>query len=69
MTGFFDAAVRLGDRIEQGDTLGTVCDILGAEKQTVVADKSGIVLVLHTFCRVREGTGLAVILETDHNLV
>lgn len=63
--GFFDSAVALGDRIEQGRPLGTVSDPIGRDVRTVMAAQTGIVLTLHTFARVDAGECLGVILETE----
>jgi predicted deacylase len=43
--------------------LGTVCDVLCRQTVTVTAQRSGLVLVLHTFSRVEQNESLAVILE------
>ncbi len=64
-TGFFTPCVGLGDWISEGDLIGTVTDVMGQENHEIVSNQSGIVLVLHTFSRVHEGVGLAVILEID----
>jgi predicted deacylase len=63
--GFFEAAVTLGQRVRQGDIVGTVSDVLGREIVPIPSDRSGVVLVLHAFARVSEGEGVAVVLETD----
>ncbi len=63
LTGFFEPAVRLGASIRAGDTLGTVSDPLGNRTETIRSQQTGIVLVLRTFNRVREGESLGVILE------
>ncbi len=63
LTGYFDAAVGLGDYVEKGAPLGTVCDALGARRQVVGSERSGHVLTLRTCPRVLEGDMLAVILE------
>lgn len=64
LDGFFEPSVRLGQKIQQGEPLGTVSDVLGTQAVTVPAAHSGIVLVLHTFSHVAEGDSLGVILET-----
>jgi len=64
LDGFFEPAVRLGQKIQEGEPLGTVSDALGTQAIAVPAAQSGIVLVLHTFARVAEGESLGVILET-----
>ncbi|MEQ8790401.1 MAG: succinylglutamate desuccinylase/aspartoacylase family protein [Pirellulaceae bacterium] len=63
MTGFFEPAVRVGQRVAEGDLLGVVCDLLGGQRREVRISQNGIVLVLRTFCRVSEGDSLGVILE------
>ena len=66
--GFFDPAVSLGDRVEPGDAIGTVSDVLGDRVETIFSQQSGIVLTLKTFSRVDEAAGLAVIVEVDRPL-
>jgi predicted deacylase len=63
ITGLFEPQVELGDRIEAGDPLGTVSDVLGENAVTVPSNESGIVIVLRTFARVYKDDALAVILE------
>jgi predicted deacylase len=63
MTGFFEPAVEVGQRVAKGDLLGVVCDVLGEQRCEVRSSQTGIVLVLRTFCRVAEGDSLGVILE------
>jgi predicted deacylase len=62
--GFFEPAVTLGQEVQAGDVLGTVCDPLGRRDETIRSRYTGIVIVLHTFPRVEEGTSVAVVLET-----
>lgn len=64
MTGFFDISVKLLDRVQKGDLLGTICDPLGERVEPLYAEHGGLVIVLHTFRRVIEGTGLVVVMET-----
>src|SRR5207237_10791238 len=66
--GFFEPDVLLGERVRAGDLLGTVTDLLGDRVEPIRAAHAGLVLVLHTFARVEAGTGVAVVLETDHSL-
>lgn len=63
MTGFFESSVKLGDSVREGDPLGTISDPLGNDLRTIRCCQNGIVLMLHTFCAVSEGTSLATILE------
>ena len=65
ISGFFQPAVELGQLIEAGQPIGTVCDVLGDEVQTVHAQQNGIVLMLRTFPRVRAGESVGVILEAS----
>lgn len=64
ITGFFTPSRPLGARIGQGEVFGTVTDVLGDNETPIFADRSGIVLVLRTFPRVRAGETVGVILET-----
>lgn len=66
--GFFEPCVRLGQRLQEGDPLGTVSDQLGTQVEVVRAKYAGIVIVLHTFPRVEAGVSVAVILETASSL-
>lgn len=68
MTGYFEPAIQLGDPISQGMLLGTICDPGGERKETILAEKTGLVIVLKTFPRVLEGEALAVVMETDKDL-
>jgi predicted deacylase len=63
--GFFEATVDLGQRVDQGQQLGQVVDPLAEQPLPVLAEHSGIVLVLRSFSRVEEGECLAVVLELD----
>jgi predicted deacylase len=65
--GFFEPAVRLGDRVSAGDLLGKVTDPLGRRVDSIRATYAGMVLVLHTFSRIDAGTSVAVILDTERN--
>lgn len=62
--GFFEPAVKLGQRVKKGDILGTVVDLLGKKTETISALYGGLIIVLHTFPRVEPGVSVAVILET-----
>lgn len=68
MEGFFNCAVRLGQRVRPGDPLGTVTNLLGDRTESVVASQSGLLIVLRTFSRVAAGDSLGVVLETDGSL-
>lgn len=63
--GFFEPAVTLGQTVREGETLGTISDVLGRNVVPARSDKAGMVVVLHTFARVVEGDGLAAVLEVD----
>jgi predicted deacylase len=62
--GFFEPAVALGQKVEGGDVLGSICDPLGRQMEVIRSRYSGIVIVLHTFPRVETGVSVAVVLET-----
>lgn len=62
-TGLFEPHVELGGRVEAGQPLGIVSDVLGDSVITVPANESGIVLTLRIFSRVMEGDTLAVVVE------
>jgi predicted deacylase len=62
--GCFEAAVELGQAVAAGQCLGHVVDALGRERHVVQATETGRVLMLRTFCSVRKGDSLAVIVET-----
>lgn len=63
ITGFFEPVVAPGDIVEAGQLLGTVCNLLGDERREILAENSGLVVVLRTFPRVREGETLGVVAE------
>jgi predicted deacylase len=61
--GFFEPAVELGQRVQAGDMLGTICDPLGKQVETIRSRYTGMVIVLHTFPRVEAEVSVAVVLE------
>jgi predicted deacylase len=66
--GFFEPLVSLGQRVEPGDPLGTVCDVLGDRVETVRSTQSGVVLTLRSLSRVDADETLGVIVEVDRPL-
>jgi predicted deacylase len=62
-SGCFEAVVELGQSIAAGQSLGSVVDALGLERQEVLAEQTGRIIVLRTLSSVRKGDSLAVILE------
>ena len=68
IAGFFEPAVRLGQRMKAGDSMGTVSDILGDQCETVCAAHDGSVLTLKTFCRVDANDSVGVIVDVDRPL-
>jgi predicted deacylase len=60
--GFFEPTVELGVRVNGGDLLGTVTDLLGRRVESIRAAHGGLVLVLHMFPRVAAGESVAVVL-------
>jgi len=65
MTGYFQPAVQLGDEVRIGDPLGSVCDSTGEKEMVIRSQQHGIVLVLRTFPRVRQGETVGLILERE----
>ena len=63
ITGLFEPVVELGGRVEAGQPLGVVSDILGENAVSVPSNESGIVICLRTFSRVFKDDALAVVLE------
>jgi predicted deacylase len=66
--GYFEPSVELGERVQAGQPLGTITDILGTQVTHVHSQQEGIVLVLRTFPYVKAGESLAVVLEVDRPL-
>lgn len=62
--GFFDPAVKLGQKVDAGEVIGTILDPLGKTMEIMRAQYGGLVIVLHTFPRVDKGVSVAVILGT-----
>jgi predicted deacylase len=65
LTGLFEQAVSLGDRVEQGTELGRVFDPITRRTETIYAREAGILIVTRSFARVKAGESVGVILETD----
>jgi predicted deacylase len=65
MQGFFEPAVKLEQSVNQGDVIGTVCDVLGEKTETVRASESGVILMLRWFRHVNAQDALAAILPTE----
>jgi predicted deacylase len=63
--GFFEPAVALGERVREGQLLGTITDALGRRVEPVRAAYAGLVIVLHTFARIDAGASAAAILPTE----
>ena len=61
--GLFIPAVKLGEHIVKGDAFGTVTDLSGQVKQTVVSEQQGVVIVLRSRPNVKQGDSLAVVME------
>jgi predicted deacylase len=61
--GFFEPHVQLGDHVQKDDLLGRVVDALGNHVEEIRARYTGLVIVLHTFPRVEQGTSVAVVME------
>lgn len=61
--GYFEPAIRLGEFVLSGQTLGYLVDALGSERRPIAAAEEGLVIVLRTFPAVKAGESLAVIME------
>ena len=61
--GYFEPHFKLGDRVRKGEVVGTITDVLGTEKHNILAEHTGMVIVLHTYPRVAKNTGVLVVLE------
>ncbi len=66
VSGFFEPAVQLMQRVQVGDKLGSICSVTGDDITTVTASQTGIVLGIRTLPYVEKDEWLAVILETDN---
>ncbi len=62
-TGIFEACVTLGDRVAQGDRIGTVFDVGGSIAADITANASGIVIMLPGLPRVLKDQATAMIVE------
>lgn len=62
--GYFEATVALGQRVDVGDLIGTVCDVLGLRVERIESRYTGLVIVLQTFPTVSAGASVAVVMET-----
>jgi predicted deacylase len=47
--GFLVPCVRLLDRVKRGDQLGIILDLHGACVETIVANRDGVVVLIHAF--------------------
>ena len=47
--GFLIPKIRLLDRVRRGDELGAIVDLHGCVLETLVADRDGIVVLIHAF--------------------
>ncbi len=63
--GCFEPLIGLGDRIEKGEPLGHVIDLLGEKRRPIPAEESGLVIVLRTFPRVRAGDSCGVVMPIE----
>ena len=62
-TGYFHTSLKPGDRIRSGDVMGIVIPLDQTEPKPIIAEQTGIVLVLRTFPRVQQGDSVGVILD------
>jgi predicted deacylase len=62
-SGYWHCAVSPGATVARGATLGTITDLLGQEKRTIIAEHAGPVLYHVTSLAITEGeplVGIAV---------
>ena len=60
--------MRLGEFINRGMAFGTVVDLAGQNKQTVVSEQGGVVIVLRSRPSVKQGDSLAVVMEMTEEI-
>ena len=65
ISGFFEAAVELGQNIMVGDRIGKVFKVDGGEASEVLSSQNGKVIVLRIHPRVKKGEMTAVIAEPN----
>ncbi|MBS0206860.1 MAG: succinylglutamate desuccinylase/aspartoacylase family protein [Planctomycetes bacterium] len=63
VTGYFETCVKLGDVVQSNDPLGTVYPLHAGPPVVINASHAGIVLVLRTFPRIRQGESAGVVME------
>ena len=66
ITGYFEPSVKLGDRVREGEALGTVYPLDGTEPQRIAAKEAGLVIVLRTFPRVLAGESVGVVVQLSN---
>jgi len=64
-SGCFEAAVKLGQPIEEGELIGCIVDPLGQERHEVPSTQRGRIIVLRTLAAAQKGDSLAVVIETS----
>lgn len=62
--GFFQPVVTLGQRVQTGELIGTVCNVLGQRVERIESRYTGVVIVLQTLPTVSAGASVAVVMET-----
>ena len=65
ISGLFEPAVKLGDKVVAGEIIGRVTDSVGQQSTPVESTQEGIILCLRAFARVDQGDSLAVVLELE----
>lgn len=63
VAGFFERKVDLGMKVEKGQLLGRVINVLGDKKERIYSASDGIVICLRTSPSVKKGDSLAVVME------
>ena len=65
VSGYFESAVELGQRVALGQPLGAVYDLESGTPYVVSAEHEGVVLMLRTFPRVRKAETVGVVLMCE----
>jgi predicted deacylase len=63
ISGLFEPAVKLGDKVLAGEIIGRVTDSVDQQSTPVESTQEGIILCLRAFARVDQGDSLAVVLD------
>ena len=64
-SGFFEAAVSIGDHVKKGKTIGWVVDPLGQQRVEIPAETTGMVICLRTFSSIEKDVSVGYLIETE----